>query len=814
MLTQDEELKEIFWENHQVDEGVKRYKEAMEDKDFSSTDAGNKIMKDCISNLTKKIKKEYVVAERQMINLKGGKATPWHFLIGQVSAEQTAIITMKRCLEYVQTSNKSNMTTTSLANKIGEAVRHQMMFENWKQNSNLIAALEGRPKSFATILIARAKGKVSRSTLSRWRKKFAEYEHIEWGNDGLVLGAKLIKLLVESCPETFTLKTRLIKGKQKRILNLTNEAWESIAKTDDFMQIQRPFYLPTLVEPKDWQYNNEVLTGGYHFLKQPLFTSNFHKHTAADKSAPSPEFLDSINIIQKTGWKINTGMLSVVEMVYGTGGNLGGIPQPCDLDSPMLSKEKYNALTDEKRKAYHKKRHLLLEEQASLRGKHSAFVRKLGLAHKLMEHPIFYFPHFADFRGRLYPMPQELNPQGDHVARCLLQFATGKKLGKEGLYWLKIHIANTYGKDKCTFKERIEWVDDKLVSGDLHETVEDPIRNHLWSKADEPLTFLAAIRDLVAAYELDEPSNYISNLPVAMDGVCNGMQLLSLLGRDNLGAEKTNCRAIDKRYDLYSEVALAVIKTCTNDKNNNAIAKEWYDKLHNNLGLARKTVKRAVMTTPYGVTPRGIQEQLIGDRHCHDMEASRLNASAYMRDCIQIAMQEVNGKAVELMSYFQQISEICSEKNVPMRWHTPVGLKVTQSYYSVNRKRISTVLGEVVIWEEDQNLGMDAQKNKLAASPNVIHSLDAALLQLTVLKLHEQGYKDFSMIHDSYGMHPCDIDNLHKVIRHSAYEIFKSDYLKEFHTYLEEYLKTELPMIPTPGQYELSEILDAPYFFS
>ena len=35
----------------------------------------------------------------------------------------------------------------------------------------------------------------------------------------------------------------------------------------------------------------------------------------------------------------------------------------------------------------------------------------------------------------------------------------------------------------------------------------------------------------------------------------------------------------------------------------------------NDEGKARKVVKRGVMTTPYGVTPQGIRDQLITDGH-------------------------------------------------------------------------------------------------------------------------------------------------------------------------------------------------------
>lgn len=192
-----------------------------------------------------------------------------------------------------------------------------------------------------------------------------------------------------------------------------------------------------------------------------------------------------------------------------------------------------------------------------------------------------------------------------------------------------------------------------------------------------------------------------------------------------------------------------------------------------------------------------------------------MSAAGYMKDCIQFAMESVNGKAVEIMSYFQEMAEIASYHNVPMNWVTPMGLKVTQSYYHMNRTRIRTIMGEIVLWNEDKDMGLDAAKNKLAASPNVIHSLDAAMLQLTVLKMSEKGTNDFAMIHDSYGCHATDIEQLHATLRDAAYDIFSDDFLAEFHNDMQEQLEgVVLPTVPTQGSYDITEILTAPYFFS
>lgn len=43
-----------------------------------------------------------------------------------------------------------------------------------------------------------------------------------------------------------------------------------------------------------------------------------------------------------------------------------------------------------------------------------------------------------DFRGRVYPVPPHLTHIGSDMARSLLCFAKGEKLGPHGLDWLKV----------------------------------------------------------------------------------------------------------------------------------------------------------------------------------------------------------------------------------------------------------------------------------------------------------------------------------------------------------------------------------------
>ena len=109
---------------------------------------------------------------------------------------------------------------------------------------------------------------------------------------------------------------------------------------------------------------------------------------------------------------------------------------------------------------------------------------------------------------------------------------------------------------------------------------------------------------------------------------------------------------------------------------------------------------------------------------------------------------------------------------------------------------------------------MDVKKNKLAISPNIIHSFDAAMLQLTVNKMSEGGLNDFAMIHDSYGCHGKHIEELHKTLREAAHEIFSADCLNDMRTAMMAEHEVFLPEVPEYGNYDLEEIKRAVYFFS
>lgn len=127
----------------------------------------------------------------------------------------------------------------------------------------------------------------------------------------------------------------------------------------------------------------------------------------------------------------------------------------------------------------------------------------------------FYYPHNLDFRGRAYPMHPHLNHLSSDLCRGILEFAEGRPLGKSGLHWLKIHLANLYsgGVEKLSHDGRLAFVDNHL--DDIFDSADNPVHgNQWWLTAEDPFQFLAACINLSEALRSSSPHTIISHLPI------------------------------------------------------------------------------------------------------------------------------------------------------------------------------------------------------------------------------------------------------------------------------------------------------------
>jgi DNA-directed RNA polymerase len=191
-----------------------------------------------------------------------------------------------------------------------------------------------------------------------------------------------------------------------------------------------------------------------------------------------------------------------------------------------------------------------------------------------------------------------VNPQSDAIGRSPLEFADGKPLGERGAYWLAVHLANCFGKNRISFDERVNWV--LQNEQDILAFAAHPLHGHrFWEDAKKPWLVRAACKEWKGYRE--QGADFVSHLVVSMDGSCNGYQHLSAMGRDPFGGCATNLVPGIIPGDIYQNVAdHASLRLARDAADPRCPDQFWAQQL---LGkIDRDLVKPATMTTPYGVT--------------------------------------------------------------------------------------------------------------------------------------------------------------------------------------------------------------------
>ena len=150
-----------------------------------------------------------------------------------------------------------------------------------------------------------------------------------------------------------------------------------------------------------------------------------------------------------------------------------------------------------------------------------------------------------------------------------------------------------------------------------------------------------------------------------------------------------------------------------------------------------------------------------------------------------------------------------------LEWTTPCGFKVVHQYYEILTRRSIAKLFNM----KELNFGsidvsqIDDDQVNLAVSPNYIHSLDAAHMWLTMNRMINSGITNFSFVHDSYGCAAPYVSMMRQYTKEEFYEMHKDPLLNKLKEELQLLLGVELPTLPEGGNFEVSSVLEAEYFF-
>lgn len=755
----------------------------------------------------------------------GPKHTAGQYLI-HVDPEQAAYLTVLYTLDGAARRQQFNTAAT----KVGTAIRDHL---------NLLHMGSEAPGLYKKVIaqVKKATSERHRSGVLRHVAKKYDLNKLSWSpTECLLLGAKLIELFEQSCNLIQLQRQTRGKADTPIYVILTDEAHTWFAQSHERASIWSPVHLPMLVPPRDWTtpfnggYTARTADGKAVIRGAHMVLSHTRGYMDELKQTDMPEVYNAINAIQRTPWAINKTVLAVMQEAFSSGPRFSSLlveadevipPRPTGItnetptdDLPLELKEEFTVWKARAAKAY--------EANARRRSARVSLTQKLNVAQRFADEEAIWFPHYLDFRGRVYPFANYLSPQGDDCSRGVLRLAKGKGLGERGAHWLKVHLANLFGVDKVSFEDRVKWTEenhDKLLDSAFM-----PLDGGMfWTKADSPWSALAACLEY-AGYCV-QGADYVSHLPIAMDGSCSGLQHYSAMLRDPVGGAAVNLVPAAKPGDIYTQVAHKA-QAFINDSELGEYA-VWKGSK-----VIRKIAKQPTMTLCYSATVFGMKSQIESAvRKLSDEQGAPYlgegsdpyKAAGALASVVWDAIGDTVVAAKDAMAFLKAIARLAAQEGLPIRWTSPVGFPVVQEYRAVIGKEVKVHYAgmrmTLTITHEGDKLDKKRQANGVA--PNFIHSLDSAHLMATVNLGADNGLEDWAVIHDSFGVHAADVDVLHACIREAFIEQYTPSVLTRFKEEIAEQLTayapelvSRLPEVPPEGALELESVRDAAYFFA
>ena len=887
-ITEKDFAAEKEWEKKMFERGKTRYQRAVdklkEAKSEGTTNYGIALIKHNVDKIQTGID---AYLTKAFSGGRGRRSTAAKLLEG-MDTGTVAFLTLRKLIDRMS-NDKPILQNIALA--IGDEIMFEKKLnilktndtDRWSMTKHYLLNSQSR-KHVSTVLNI-AFSKSQSANFDVWPR-----------NERIQLGIRLIEIVSEETGLFDITMERLNKSVYRKhqdfyMVRPSREICSWVNRYVEYSSIISPDWYPTIIPPKPW---TSIQDGGYYFqhpdLKLKLMKVIDKEYLEEVDSLLSGKQIEdvrqAVNALQNTAWSINQTIYDIATEIWSNGGGVAGLPtsdplsmppcpfcgnditrecsaymngkgrrHPCfdhpailhykelkrelnDVIAPTEEEDKaYHALTSDEKvivdkfKAWKNEAKGLRNTNAEIEGQKRGVVATLAIASPLRMYQRFYFPYQLDFRGRIYTIPSFLTPQGTDLAKALLKFADAKPLGsEEAVRWLAIQVANTYGNSKMSLKQRYDWVIQN--QNFILACAEDPFTERGWMTADEPFCFLAACYEW-SGY-VREGLSFKSSLPIAMDGTCNGLQLFSLMLRDEVGGYATNLVPASEYHDIYGVVAERVIKKLEEKNDDDA-------KMLLQLGINRSTTKRQVMTLPYGATFNScieytrdwMKEQtavdfgLAGHTHLSSSDARHAQAefrrlSIVLAHYIWDSIAETVIKARQAMDYLQKMVGLTNKINKPVLWTTPCGLPIKQEYKDYKELELRTLLGDKVtkLRTRGEELGINKTKQRNSISPNYVHSFDAAGLMKTVVRCaNDHDIHSFAMIHDSYGTHASSASVLAKALRQTFVDMFADkDLLKDFEEGLlssyPELEKYDLPSKPEFGKLDVNEVKNSLYFFS
>ena len=407
------------------------------------------------------------------------------------------------------------------------------------------------------------------------------------------------------------------------------------------------------------------------------------------------------------------------------------------------------------------------------------------------------FTYNLDSRGRVYAIQTYLSPQASDLAKALLEYAEPKPVSTYDLF---IHIANSAGEDKGSFEDRVKWVQDNY--NELLLIGEDPwfnfnlidvnsklFSNGLIKEKKTGWQFLAACN---ALYDLhiwkangNNQDDWLCPIPIGLDATSSGVQILTALGRDDKAAQYVNLTKSPngKVQDFYqyigSAFCLELRKLIKDLDDNSKVNRKPSDTLRQ-LALLdpsdkiwRKLTKRQDMTYSYSATSEGMIDMIYEDRKDH---SHPLTEQLTMADCEILGplnhkvCEKMLVQSAKLMNFMRDGIQY-HQGGAMITWTLPNGFTAFQVKDKTRECGLEGYINDTKISVKVHVLQNKPNKmmHKFAIAPDMVHSLDAWLLQEIVINMPTEA--NVSVLHDQFSTDSEYVQDLQRVAKDAYLKI-------------------------------------------
>ena len=682
-------------------------------------------------------------------------------------------LTFDKVFSYKDKSNQ----TVNVCDAIGLAVEQECQMRHYEKHApGLLHVLKENywHRSIGT----QQKIVVIRTLMNR-------YEVKQWDTWGRANRIKLGGWLLDCIMQSSGWFTKDMQQEGRKRVHYVVPTPEFLEIKDAVMrdaELFSPLAWPMLIEPNDWTHEK---CGGY------ILNEVMRGHDMVRRGNPTciqgERPIEFLNRIQKVAYRLNPFTVGVAEELDRLERAVGKFlpiihhdlpPKPVDI-----------ATNKEARHNYNRQAAAVYNLQAQEFKKSCRTRMTMEAVQRFKSKDKFFIPWSFDYRGRAYPIPAFLTPQDTDFGKSLLSFAESAYMTPEAEDWLAFQVATTYGLDKATMQDRLDWV--KNNTHLITCVASDPILHiHEWEAADEPWQFLAACDQYYHC--VLKCDRHFTSLPIATDATCSGLQILAGLAKDKNTASLVNVLPSDKPQDAYAVVAKTAIPFCPSSIRNH---------------MDRKVVKRVVMTVPYNAKPfsnRGYIKDALLEKGI-EIDKDDLTKTVI---AVRNAMDEVVPGPMAVMTWIEEeVAKAIDLGKTELTWSTPSGFVVTQKLMKKETIQLELqLLGRCKLTVATQDSDkVDKQHHKNATAPNLIHSLDASLLHFSALAFNAP----IALIHDSVLCRATDMSSLSAIVRETYMHLFaEHNYLQDFADQIGA--ETDPPII---GDLEPSSVIDSTYFF-